>query len=124
MTMDEINERLKDIISNKPKFRGKIVKDKDVATTLGLDPNNYAQLKFRNSPPYKDIMDFLAKEDISINLFFYGVEAGDNQSFKTLRMFDINASLGGGANNSDEEFEEVVMSDKILERRMLNILEK
>lgn len=47
LTMKQINERLKDILSNSPKFKGKIVKDKDIAIALKMDPNNYAQLKFK-----------------------------------------------------------------------------
>ncbi|PKZ28652.1 hypothetical protein CYJ41_08010 [Campylobacter ureolyticus] len=122
MTMEQINERLKDILSNK--FKDKLIKDKDVADALGIDPNNYAQLKFRNSVPYKQILDFLFKEGISINLFFYGKDASNSDNLKTLRMFDVGASLGGGANNDDESFENVVISEQILEKSNVKFLGK
>lgn len=75
-----------------------------MAKAINMDSNNYAQLKFRNSPPYKNIMDFLCKEGISINLFFYGQDLNADDNYKTLRMFDVNASLGGGAQNDFEFF--------------------
>ncbi|MBE3607056.1 hypothetical protein CCAL13119_08980, partial [Campylobacter sp. RM13119] len=53
MDMNEINERLKDILATEGK---KSIKDADVANELGINPNTYAQMKFRNSVPYKEIM--------------------------------------------------------------------
>lgn len=38
---------------------------------LGINPNAYTQMKFRNSAPYKEIINFLSKRKISINPFFY-----------------------------------------------------
>lgn len=122
LAMEQITERLKDILSNKSKFKDKIIKDVDVARALNIDPNNYAQLKFRNSIPYKEIMNFLYREKISINLFFYGQDLIGDDDYKTLRLFDVNASLGGGANNDDEEFENVKMDKKILEKSNVKFL--
>lgn len=116
LSMEQITERLKDILSNSPEYKGKIIKDVDVAKAINMDSNNYAQLKFRNSPPYKNIMDFLYKEGISINLFFYGQDLNADDNYKTLRMFDVNASLGGGAQNDFEFFTNVKMDKRILEK--------
>lgn len=77
------------------------------------------RMKFRNSVPYKEIMDFLAKRGISINLFFYNQEGKELEEaehrYKILRLFNARASLGGGAINDDElSYDEVVMDKKIL----------
>lgn len=115
MNMNEITEKLKDILATEGK---KSIKDIDVANELGINPNTYAQMKLTNSVPYKQIMDFLSKRDISINLFFYNQTSSDlepsEKRYKVLRMFNASASLGGGANNDDEEFDEVVMDKKLL----------
>lgn len=117
MDMNEITERLKDILATEGK---KNIKDADVARELVISPNAYAQMKFRNSIPYKEIMDFLSKRNISINLFFYNQENENleesEKRYKTLRLFNVRASLGGGASNDDEEFDEVVMDKKILQK--------
>ncbi|MGG7073766.1 S24 family peptidase [Campylobacter sp. 9BO] len=117
MDMGDINERLKDILATEGK---KSIKDADVARELGINPNAYAQMKFRNSVPYKEIMDFLSKRKISINLFFYNQENKSlevsEKRYKTLRLFNVKASLGGGGYNDDEEFDEVVMDKKILQK--------
>ncbi|WP_069637911.1 S24 family peptidase [Campylobacter pinnipediorum] len=115
MNMNEINERLKDILATEGR---KNIKDADVARELGISPSSYAQMKFRNTIPYKEIMDFLSKRNISINLFFYNQDgdslSGSEKRYKTLKMFNVKASLGGGGYNDDEEFEEVVIDKKIL----------
>ncbi|MDL0088178.1 S24 family peptidase [Campylobacter gastrosuis] len=115
MDMNEINEKLKDILATEGK---KSIKDADVARELGITPNAYTQMKFRNSVPYKEIMDFLSKRKISINLFFYNQQGESleeaERRYKTLRLFNAKASLGGGANNDEEEFDEVVIDKRLL----------
>ena len=78
-------------------------------------------MKFRNSVPYKEIMDFVSKRKISINLFFYNQENESlevsEKRYKTLRMFGLKASLGSGSWSNDKEFDEVVM-----DRRLFKVL--
>ncbi|MBE3023030.1 S24 family peptidase, partial [Campylobacter sp. 7477a] len=61
---------------------------------------------------------FLSKRKISINLFFYNQENESlevsEKRYKTLRMFGLKASLGGGAWSDDEEFDEVFMDKRLL----------
>lgn len=115
--MSEINEKLKDILATEGR---KSIKDADVARELGISPNAYAQMKFRNSVPYREIMNFLSKRKISINLFFYNQENESleisEKRYKTLKLFKVKASLGGGGYNEDDEFDEVVVDKKILQR--------
>ncbi|WP_162165528.1 LexA family transcriptional regulator [Campylobacter fetus] len=122
MDMGDITERLKDILATD----GKNVKDIDVANALGINPNTYAQMKFRNAVPYEQIMRFLAKRKISINLFFFGQESGklkeSEKRYKTLKLFNAKASLGGGAwNSDDEDFEEVMVDKKIMDKLVGNV---
>ena len=117
MNMNEINEKLKDILATEGR---QSIKDADVAKELGITPNTYTQMKFRNSVPYKEIMDFLSKRKISINLFFYdqqgeSLDEAENR-YKTLRMFKAKASLGGGAYNENEDYEEIVIDKKLLNK--------
>lgn len=117
MDMNEINEKLKDILATEG---AKNIKDADVARELGITPNAYTQMKFRNSVPYKEIMDFLSKRKISINLFFYNQENESleisEKRYKTLRLFNVKASLGGGGINDDEDYEEIIMDKKLLDK--------
>lgn len=117
MDMNEITERIKDILATEGAMS---IKDADVARELGINPNAYAQMKFRNSIPYKEIMDFLSRRNISINLFFYNQENESLQMsekrYKTLRLFNVKASLGGGAWSDDEDYEEIIMDKKILQK--------
>lgn len=124
MNFNQINERLKDILATPT--QGKKTKDKDIAQELGIDPNVYAGMKFRNAPPYKEIMDFLFRNNISINLFFYNqnLDEINNENYKCLKMFDVNASLGGGANNNDENYEDVFIDKRILEKSGLEYIGK
>ena len=94
----EINERLKDILAVNGMGR---IKDADVAKALGITPNTYTGMKFRSSIPYPQIMNFLHSKGISINLFFYGKEVANNKKYKILRLFNVTASLGGGALNEN-----------------------
>lgn len=116
MEFEEIVERIKDVLATDGK---KSIKDADVARALGIDPNAFYQMKFRNSVPYKEIMDFLASKKISINLFFYNQSSKSNISserkYKTLRLFKAKASLGGGAWNEDTLSDELIVDKKMTE---------
>ena len=69
LTFREIIERIKDILATDSILKPK---DIDVAKALNMSPNTLAQAKFKNSIPYKAIMDFLESKHICINTFFYG----------------------------------------------------
>jgi repressor LexA len=69
-TYKEIIDKLKDIISKELSNRN--VLDQDVADALGLDRTILRKQKSRNSIHYPEIMQFLAKRNISINWFFFG----------------------------------------------------
>ena len=109
--MQEITEKLKDILATEGR---KSVKNIDVALALGIKPNAYAQMKFRNAVPYKQILNFLHRRGISINLFFYGDEAKNTHRYKILRLYDSVASLGGGVLNENATYENIVLDEQIL----------
>ena len=69
----EIVERIKDIISYK--YNRKIF-DKDVANELGLTPNSLRVYKVLNHIPYKYVVLFCLRNNISIDwmLFDRGIE--------------------------------------------------
>ncbi len=66
------------------------LKTKDIAKELGIHPDTFNSMKFRNSIPY----------NISINYFFYGSSPKDQleceNKYKILKLYKTNASLGGG----------------------------
>lgn len=112
----EIIERIKDILATdsthlKPK-------DINVAQVLHMSPNTLAQAKFKNSIPYKAIMDFLESRRICINTFFYGSEpqkvAHTYEHYKILKLYSANASLGGGCENECINTQEVIFDERIL----------
>lgn len=65
----EIIEKLKDILSKE--LGNVIIKDKDIAKALDIDYNVFRKNKQYNKIPYFQIMQFLAKRNISINYFFF-----------------------------------------------------
>ena len=68
--MEEILERMKDILSNNG-AKGSI-KDKDVCGALGISQSRLAQHKLRKSIPYKDLIIYCAVNKISINWLLFG----------------------------------------------------
>ena len=65
----EIIEKLKDILSKE--LGNVIIKDKDIAKALDIDYNVFRKNKQYNKITYFQIMQFLAKRNISINYFFF-----------------------------------------------------
>ena len=66
----EIIEKIKDILSKEQK--DKTIFDKDVAQALNIEYNRFRQQKYRDIYiPYLNIMQFLAKRNLSINYFFF-----------------------------------------------------
>lgn len=70
--MQEVIEKLKDILASEGK---RDLKTKDIAKELGIHPDTFNSMKFRNSIPYPQILNFLNGRNISINYFFYGSSA-------------------------------------------------
>ncbi len=69
VAMDEIIERIKDIIAKEVGNRK--VMDKDVAIALGITPANLCMLKARGVIPIDAIARFCAKRNICINWMLY-----------------------------------------------------
>ncbi len=118
LEFNEILERLKDIIS--AQTIGRQVYDKDVAVNLGITPATFATMKKRGSIPYREIMEFCAKNKISINWLFFDQPAEmlveETGKFFRIRYFtNLRASAGGGADAFDEEYEYIELSKKMLE---------
>ncbi|ECL0144461.1 S24 family peptidase, partial [Campylobacter coli] len=91
---------LKDILASEGKCN---LKTKDIAKELGIHPDTFNSMKFRNSIPYPQILNFLNQRNISINYFFYGSSPKDQleceNKYKILKLYKTNASLGGGGIN-------------------------
>lgn len=125
----EIVEEIKNIVSSN--FDGKKIFDKDVADILGISQMNFATMKKRDKIPFNELLDFCASRSISINWILYGqspeslVEATNR--FYMIRYFnDVNASAGGGADNGDEEIENLEIPEQFVallggERELKNI---
>ena len=105
----EIIEKLKDVLSTDGKM-GKIF-DKDVATALDLSQANFATMKNRGKIPFSNILDFCALKKISINWLLYGQNPDslvDSTDKYWVKYFpSINVSAGGGAYDSEDNFEAI-----------------
>lgn len=102
-SFDRILQKLKTVIAKGGK---RIVNDKEVAKALGLTPQNFSNLKQRDSIPTEYIMNFCAKNKISINWMFYdqlhGIQDIDSIEYIGINYYDdIDGACGGGAFNSD-----------------------
>lgn len=116
MQMQEVIEKLKDILASEGKRE---LKTKDIAKELGIHPDTFNSMKFRNSIPYAHILNFLEKRNISINYFFYGSSVKDQleceYKYKILKLYKTHASLGGGGINDILDFENILIDQKILD---------
>ena len=117
LTMSEIIEKLKDVISE-TKIGGKVF-DKDVANALNIPQATFATMKKRNSIPYEEILAFCALKKISANWLFFDQTVDmlkeQTEKFFQVRYFaDIRASAGGGAEVSDENYETITVDEKIM----------
>ena len=67
MNFIEVMDRVSLVIEKELKMKPK---DNVIAKYLGISPTNYANLKNRNSIPYKEIVYFSANYKISTNWIF------------------------------------------------------
>jgi len=111
--INEIIEKLRDVLSSE-KDDGKVF-DKEIASALDLTSVNFATMKKRNSVPFSNILDFCALKKISINWMLYGQDPSsliDSTDKYWIKYFPtINVSAGGGAYESEDEYEKLDLPD-------------
>ncbi len=114
---NEILEKIKDIISQE--LGNKKVLDKDIATALEINYNNFRKQKARNKIPYYEIMSFLAKRNISINWFFFNqlpeslVES--TSKYIILKYYsNVLGSAGAGTLNHQLDSEPLIIDIQLL----------
>lgn len=118
MNYNEIIDRLKNILSRE--LGDKKIYDKDVATALGITPEAFRKQKSRNSVPYFEIMQFLAKRNISINWFFFNqlpeslIESTSNYIILKYQR-SITATAGGGGINYEVDTVPLVIDKQLLD---------
>lgn len=110
MQMTQIVDRIKFLLQ---KDGLNNAKDSDVAKALKINPDTFYSMKFRNSIPYKQILQFLHEKNININAFFYDDLIENPINYKILKYYDVNASMGGGALNDNVSFSEVIIDEKL-----------
>jgi hypothetical protein len=107
LIVDEIIEKLKDIISTDGKY-GKVF-DKDVANSLELSQANFATMKNRGKIPFSNILNFCAKKKISINWLLYDQNPDsllDTTDKYWIKYYpSITVSAGGGAYEAQDDYE-------------------
>ncbi|WP_294962650.1 S24 family peptidase [Sulfurimonas sp.] len=114
----EIIEKLKDILSRE--LNDIKTQDKDVAVALDIDYSNFRKQKARNSPHYLEIMQFLAKRNISINWFFFSqlpeslVESTSNYIILKYQK-SVITSAGAGAINDELNTTPLVIDKQLLD---------
>ena len=116
MDMEEVIEKLKDILASEGETSIKTI---DVAKALNIHPDTFNSMKFRNSIPYRQILNFLEKRKININYFFYGSSPKESleseNKYKILKLYRVNATLGGGGINEFVEHQEIVVDNTLLD---------
>nr|WP_300912313.1 S24 family peptidase [Helicobacter rodentium] len=115
MEMEEIIEKLKDILASEGQTK---IKSIDIAKALNIHPDTFNSMKFRNSIPYKQILNFLEQRKININYFFFGSSPKESleceEKYRILKLYKTNASLGGGGINEFVEYQEIVVDNTLL----------
>ena len=113
LIVDEIIEKLKDIISADGKY-GRVF-DKDVAKSLELSQANFATMKNRGKIPYSNILNFCAKKKISINWLLYNQNPGslvDTTDKYWIKYYpSVSVSAGGGAYESEDNYESLELPE-------------
>lgn len=116
MDMEEVIEKLKDILASEGQTSIKTI---DVAKALNIHPDTFNSMKFRNSIPYKQILNFLQQRQININFFFYGSSPKENleceDKYKILKLYKVNATLGGGGINEFVKYKEIIVDNTLLD---------
>lgn len=114
MQFHEIIEKLKDILSQE--LSNRKVLDQDIADALGLDRTIFRKQKSRNSVPYFEIMQFLAKRKISINWFFFSQlpeSLVDTTSNCVLLKYNNSTFKAGTPENSIESKYSYIILDNL-----------
>ncbi|KLE05580.1 S24 family peptidase [Aliarcobacter butzleri] len=115
---NEILEKLKDILSKE--LDNKKVFDKDIAQALNINYDVFRKAKQYNRVPYLEIMQLLAKRNISINWFFFNqlpeslIENTANYIILKYQK-NIIGSAGGGAINYEINSEPLVIDKQLLD---------
>jgi len=65
IAFQEVMQRVKEILLEKE--QKKKILDKDIAKSLGLDPQYFAVIKRRNKIPYEQLAYFCKKTETSLN---------------------------------------------------------
>ncbi|MCG3685358.1 S24 family peptidase [Aliarcobacter butzleri] len=115
---NEILEKLKDILSKE--LDNKKVFDKDISQALNINYDVFRKAKQYNRVPYWEIMQFLAKRNISINWFFFNQlpeSLIENTSNYIILKYQKNVigSAGGGAINYEINPEPLVIDKQLLD---------
>lgn len=114
----EVLAKLKDILSNE--LGNKKIFDKDIATSLNINYDNFRKAKSNGKIPYFEVMSFLAKRNISINWFFFNqipeslLEPTSKYIILKYRKNTI-ASAGGGAINYEVGIEPLIIDKQLLD---------
>lgn len=119
MDFNEVMDRVSLVIEKK---LGMKPKDNVIAKYLDISPTNYANLKNRNSIPYKEIVYFSANYKISTNWIFFAQKCSslveEEEKYYSLKVIDkINASCGWGSfEDSNIEYSYVKLHKQTLEK--------
>ena len=113
----DIVEKLKDIISQE---LGNIsIKDKDIAKALDIKYDTFRKNKQYEKIPYFQIMQFLAKRNLSINYFFFNqlpesLIEPTSQYIILKYHSSVTSSAGVGATNYQLQSEPLIIDTQIL----------
>jgi SOS-response transcriptional repressor LexA len=119
IAFDEVVERLKDILSDE--VGEKKVYDKDVADSLEISAAAFATMKRRSRIPYEEIVAFCSRRKISINWLLFNQNPSSlvetTNRYQYIKYFpDVNVSAGGGAYDSDEDYEMLALEGTFFEK--------
>ena len=117
----KILEKIKDILSKE--LSNRKVLDQDVADALGLNRVIFRKQKSRNSIPYPEIMQFLAKRNISINWFFFGQLpeslVASTSNYVLLKYNNSTFKAGTAEENIESKYSYVILDNLFV--KYLNI---
>lgn len=93
----------------------RILYDKELAEALGIKPNTFASMRYRNTIPYQAVLDLCTQRHIDANTLFFSRPVNNLIQRPLLINYykSVRASAGAGAEVSNETYKKLTPTEFI-----------
>ena len=92
-----------------------ILYDRELAKALGIKPNTFASMRYRNTIPYQAVLDLCTKQHIDANTLFFSRPVNNVIHRPLLITYykSVRACAGAGAQVSNETYKRLTPTEFI-----------